>query len=492
MMRMKRYLGAIIVALSSALALAKSSERLFVAPVYVEFTSSSNEEFANEVQELRRRIGESASVQVGFSAFLNMQFEPVDMNKPVDASVLQPTFDELEKIVTRARSYKLPIHVSIASGFFHGYNALRESAIRADVRNAQWFSDGSISDPTETIVDGQIPRSAWVTPSRYAQPMRQRIQESAQLLGQRLAETMRRNPETLLSISGDTEVELSYAQNLDATGSARSGGQIVFADYSPFTVAEFRDWIRSTRYAGDASPATDDNHDGHIFNRDFGQQFRTWRLRYFDESGAIPFERYRAMTEKLPTSGASFIDGGFDAPRRTARDNAFWKAWEDFRVRVVSNFVRDFAVWITDGSRIPPSRFYTHQIPADYLFGGKDPARLATSASPLETAFIAGTGSPGITLFNTYNGKNHLKTSSPSMFKTLQQAGSYWGILEYGPSVPAVGDENYYLSELRTLYSFHPTIIAPFAWTNSDEHKVYRIQNTPYERALRKFVQEAR
>src|SRR5262245_36786475 len=103
MMRMKRYLGAIIVALSSAIALAESSERLFVAPVYVEFTSSSNEEFAKEVQELRRRIGESASVQVGFSAFLNMQFEPVDMNRPVAASVLQPTFDELEKIVTRAR-----------------------------------------------------------------------------------------------------------------------------------------------------------------------------------------------------------------------------------------------------------------------------------------------------------------------------------------------------------------------------------------------------
>jgi hypothetical protein len=488
---MKGYLGAVVVALVSVHALAQSSEPLFIAPVYVEFTSSSNEEFANEVQELRRRIGESAGVQVGFSAFLNMQFRAVDFNRPIDASVLKPTLDELDKIVTRARSQKLPIHISIASGFFHGYNTLRESAIRADVRNAQWFSDGSIADPKETVDLQGVPHSAWMTPSRYAQPMRARMQESVRLVGQQLAEAMLKNPETVLSVSGDTEVELSFAQNLDPEGRGREGGQVLFADYSPFMVAEFRDWLRNTKYAADASPATDDNHDGHTFNQDFGQQFRTWRLRYFDESGAIPYERYRAMTQKLPATGPNFIDGGFDAPRRPARGSPFWKAWEEFRVRVVSNFVHDFAGWVTDGSRIPPSRFYTHQIPADYLFGGRDVVRLETSASPLETAFIAGTGSPGITVFNTYNGKTHMKTSSPSMFKTLQKAGAYWGILEYGPSVPAVGDENYYLAELRTLYSFHPTIIAPFAWTNSDEHQPHRIQNTAYERALRKFVQEA-
>ena len=77
------------------------------------------------------------------------------------------------------------------------------------------------------------------------------------------------------------------------------------------------------------------------------------------------------------------------------------------------------------------------------------------------------------------------------MFKRLQQAGN-WAILEYSPSVPAVADEDHYLRELRALYSYHPSVIVPFAWTNADVHKIYRIQNTAYERALRKFVQEAR
>src|SRR5262249_2337844 len=154
----------------------------------------------------------------------------------------------------------------------------RESAIRADVRNAQWFADGSISDPKETIALEDIPHSAWMTPSRYAQPMRARMQESVRLVGQQLAEAMRKNPETLLSVSGDTEVELSFARNLDPEGRGREDGQVLFADYSPFMVAEFRDWLRNTKYVDDASPNTDDNHDGHTFNQDFGQQFRTWRL----------------------------------------------------------------------------------------------------------------------------------------------------------------------------------------------------------------------
>jgi hypothetical protein len=313
-----------------------------------------------------------------------------------------------------------------------------------------------------------------------------------QILGDRLATAMEQSPEALLNISGDTEVEFSFARNLDSDGRRRAGGQAFQADYSPFMVAEFRDWLRNNRYARDASPDSDDDHDGHTLNKDFAQQFRTWQLRYFEKSGAIPYAQYRSMAEKLPKSGPYFIDGGFDAPRSADQLGAFWKAWQEFRIRVISNYNVDFGKWITAGSRIPASRFYTHQIPAEYLFGGVDGARLATSASPLETAFIPGIGSPGVTVFDTYNGRAHSKTSNAAMFKRLQQAGGNWGILEYSPSVPAVNDDEHYLRELRALYSFRPSIIVPFAWTNAEVHKIYRIQNTAYERALRKFIQEAR
>jgi hypothetical protein len=482
----------IILAFISVAVFARASEPLFIAPLYPEYTLISAQEFASEVAELRRRIPESPAVQVGFSVFLNIRFSQADLNTPIDIRRIQPTLNDLELIIQRARLHKLPIHISIASGFFHDHNALREAAIRADVRNAQWFSDGWIAAPEEIGRAGDIPRSVWVTPSRYAETLRRRMQESVRIVGERLAATMEQNPETLLSISGDTEVELSFARNLDSEGRRRNGGQALLADYSPFMIAEFRDWLRAGRYRGDDSPASDDDHDGHTFNRDYRQQFRTWRLRYFDESGPIPYDQYRAMNEKLPAAGRYFVQGGFDAPRQAAPGDPFWKAWQDFRTRAVSNFVRDFGEWITAGSRIPASRFYTHQIPAEYLFDGKDSARFDTSASPLQTAIIPGLGSPGITVFDTYNGKTHAKTSNAAMFKRLEQLATHWGILEYSPSVPAVSDENHYLDALRMVNSFHPAIIAPFAWTNAEQHKLYRIQNTAYERALRKFVQETR
>jgi hypothetical protein len=491
--QMKRQLILGLIVLCCSLAFARADQPLLIAPLYVEYVSSSTEQFATEVKELRRRIGEGTGVRVGFATFLNVEFTRPDLNKPIDSAALQRTLSDIDLIMDRARSSGLPVHISIQSGFFHGVNALREAAIRDDVRNAQWFSDGSISNPVEITRRGQIPRSAWITPSRYAQTMRQRIRESALIIGNKLAVAMQQNPNTLLNISGDSEVELSFERYLDPNGRPRQDGVVLLADYSPFMVAEFRDSLRKTRYVGDASPATDDDHDGHTFNKDFRQEFRSWKLRYFNESGPIPYDQYRSMTEKLPQSGPYFIDGGFDAPRAAGvNQNPLWKAWEEFRISVIKSYVRDFAKWITVESGVPVSRFYTHQIPADYLFGGKDTSRLATSASPLETALLPGIASAGVTVFDSYNGKTHSRTSSSALFKRLQQASANWGILEYSPSVPAFDDEDYYLNELRRLYSYHPAVIVPFAWTNDDQHKLYRIQNTAYERALRKFVQEVR
>ena len=144
------------------------TEPLFIAPLYPEYTLVSPEEFAREVAELKRRLGESSGVHIGFSAFLNVEFRELDFSKPIGAAALQPTMDQLRLILSRARANKLPIHISISTGFFHGYNRLREAAIRKDVRNAQWFSDGWIADPQELSSTSDIPRAAWITPSRYA------------------------------------------------------------------------------------------------------------------------------------------------------------------------------------------------------------------------------------------------------------------------------------------------------------------------------------
>jgi hypothetical protein len=295
-------------------------------------------------------------------------------------------------------------------------------------------------------------------------------------------------PDTLLSISGDVEVELTFERNLEEGERRRRESGVFYADYSPFMIAEFRDSLRDTRYAGDLTPASDDNRDGRTFNKDYDQQFKTWALRHFNDSGPIPYEQYAAMAPKLPRSGPYYIADGFDAPRVPQPGKSLWEEWKRFREQVISNYVRDFTVWLAAESQIPASRIYTHQIPAEFLFGQIRNIRIETSASGVKSAFVQPIASPGVTAYNTYSGQRHSKTATPALFDVLAQSGLHWGILEYNPSVPAIDDEHYYMEELRQLAAYRPRLIVPFAWTNLNEHSRYRIQDTAFERALQDFV----
>jgi hypothetical protein len=177
-----------------------------------------------------------------------------------------------------------------------------------------------------------------------------------------------------------------------------------------------------------------------------------------------------------------------------------------FRKEVIGNYVRDFASWITTSYassgirfRVPASRFYSHQIPADYLFGSQDSLRLRTSASPVRTAFVFPAGSTGVTVFNTFDGRRHKKTGAPALFDVVSRASANWGIFEYNPSVPigaagysgkkASSDIFYYLAELRTLNAFHPHVIVPFAWTDVPSQQNLNIQKSTFEIALHRFIQ---
>lgn len=459
---------------------------LVLAPLYVKYTTDSEAEFSSQVRDLKANIGGGPGVLVGFASFLRMTYPA------------EPMLDTLDTIVERARTHQIVAHVSIISGFFHDTNNLRASAILQDVRNAQWFSDGWIAEPSTLSDASTVPPGIWITPSRYARPLRARMEEGARALGSRVAALMAKNPDVLVSVSGDAEVEFSYERNIEGGERRVARATPVYADYSPFMIEEFRDWIRATRYAGDLTPATDNNRDGRTFNRDYKQSFATWRLRFYDGSGPIPFADYVGFKEKLPSRGAFFIEGGFDAPRQEKPGDALWAAWTRFRKQAIANYVRDFATWITTSPdtetrrTVPANRFYSHQIPADFLFGDSNSLRLKTSASYLETAVIAPVGSAGVTVFNTYDGKNHKKTGTDALFRKLSAAN--WGILEYNPSVPIrtaqepSTDVDYYLGELKNLRRYHPHVIVPFAWTNEPGLKGYRIQGRAFEAALKRFV----
>jgi len=480
---------------------ARFDDSLFVAPHYVEYLSDTDQRFGLQVAELKRRIGSAPHALVGFATGLTIQLPAVDLDQPLTKSQMRSTLDLIDRVVERARANNVAVHLTLMSGFFHGMNDLRPAAIRQDVRNAQWFADGWIADPASAD-SADVPPGAWITPSRYARLLRARLEEGTRIVGSRLAAHMMEHPNTLLTISGDGEVEFSFERS--NPGGERVAAQPQYADYSPFMIAEFRDWIQHRNYLGDRSPSTDDDRDGHTFNADFKTSFTSWRLRYFDSSGPISYSRYRAMTEKLPRGGSDFLEGGFDAPRVQRPGDRYWELWMQFRREVIANYVHDFASWMTTSPApdsaftIPASRFYSHQIPADFLFGQKKNQRLESSASPATTALIAPVGSVGVTAFNTFDGRNHSRTATEELFKLLSTSSSHWGIFEYNLSVPAgagingrpSSDMDYYMAELRKLYEYRPHVIVPFAWAESPDLKNMNIQNSMFEVALSHFIAE--
>ncbi len=79
---------------------------------------------------------------------------------------------------------------------------------------------------------------------------------------------------------------------------------------------------------------------------------------------------------------------------------------------------------------------FSHQIPAEFLFEQADNVRVHTSASSLETAFAAPFGSPGVTAYNVFDGKRHLRTVTKPLLSQLRERSANWAILEYNPSAP--------------------------------------------------------
>lgn len=411
--------------------------------------------------------------RIGFTTYY-----PIDLPWTADLSapvLTSPSRDVLETILARLDEDGLVYHVSTMLGMSRFF-WLYDEAKRDDRRNAQWFSDNLALPPGRK--EKFIPGEAWVTPSRYARKLRRHMEAKCRAFARMFAELRATYPHTLISASGDAEAELDEAR---ADHTKPLDAQII-ADYSPFAVLEFRDWLLRTGlyaqdgpYAGQGYKRKKKKEDfeqgpGALtpanlarFNATFGTSFTTWNLRYYhwslddpidDDPRAIKFKKYKKKKkfEPMPTKGAQYIPGGFDAPRSTkVPSKKFWKLWRKFRERMITNFARDVATWMTTpdpltASRIEPDRWYTHQIPANYLNGTypgapNPPVRLRTSASPLASAFIPPElGSAGVTILDRYElngfgppgGYNRTSAYALDAIEALNVPN--WGIPEYAPS----------------------------------------------------------
>jgi len=478
---------------------------MYILPNWLNYQGASDAVFDEEVRQLRSRIGEGRYVRVGFTVYIFISMEnwyvDVDDQAAVDRE-LQQTFDQMDRAVARARIANIPVCLSLLTAIRGRYDPAQRSSEREDRRNMQWYADNELA-------------RGWWTHSRYARKLR-RVQEAyIRAVGRHLAGLMAQYPGTVVAASGDGEVELSY-DRAPAGDPAYANRPAVLADYSPFAVAEFRDWLRhgglyadgqpfagqgyehGARYKGDRSPADDTNRDGHTLNGDFGTRFTSWDLRYFDwnlddnpdaDPHAIPASVYESLTwNPMPDAGPD----RFDAPRGQQPGQPFWEVWNLFRQTMVWRHNRDFARWITTspdpatGLTVPAERWFSDQIPADYLFGGT-PAnpneRLESSASPWWTADISPYGAVGVTAFNVVLGGT-LYPTLRNVAPVIAERKVRWGVLEYHPSVPTSNLLSAYFDDVAVLERYRPAVIVPIFWGDA----YYQIQNTPFEQALRELV----
>ncbi len=471
----------------------------YMLPLYRDYQTASQDVFAEQVRQLRQRFPEGTLVRVGFAVYIDVEMTDwaVATNDPASVhAALASTIQRIDNAIARAQSVDppLPICLSFLTPIRSAVDQAQAASQVEDRRNMQWYSDNGMA-------------AGWWTYSRYARKSR-RVQEAyIREFGRVVAARMQQYPDLVVAATGDGELELSLDRDP------------ILADYSPFTVAEFRDWLHHEGlyadggvFAGQGSPTRYATLDA--LRNAFGSSatFTTWDLKYGNWSladavdgdpNAVPESQYNAAAW-----APSVIAGGFDAPRVRNLSDPWWQLWVTFKATMLWRHNTDFAKWMTSsadattGATVPIDRWYSDQIPADYLFGNTPDNpnwRYETSASAHWTADVWPYGGMGITAFNVNHEYDRDGAGQPVCASTslacfnrtlvnvapvLAARNRRWAITEWNPSAPPATSTVIYDQEMAVVEQYRPSVLIPYAW-DSDTH---RLLDTGFETALRSLL----
>ncbi|MCP4216162.1 MAG: BACON domain-containing protein, partial [bacterium] len=504
-------------------------------------------EDASEINYIKDLFGDGLYTNLLFSSFYN-----VDMAWNANINSIGNSIDSfktrVDRMITFAKTYKVGIHITLNYGLARKTTLYSDSKIE-DIRNAQWYNDNNFSSSAQqsrtgadasteggsatnlnlveeyengadiNAADSVINKYVAGTLSRYARKVRAHLNAKVTAGFAYLVQVQNANPDVHLIISAPGETELNYYRINDSVYM-----QDYFCDYSPFAIAEFRDWIRheglyasGSTYAGEGYASGGSRYQGTSglsnFNSDFGTSFTSWDLKYYNWSlsdaldtdytdasnpdpNIIPVSQY-SYGGMMPTSGSKYISGGFDAPRvmQEPGAGAYYDLWETFRQELVGNFVKDMADIARSGG-FTKSKYYTHQIPGDYLFNTRpnDPAipmlnpRYYSSASPLSTADAYSDIGLGITVYDINFGTWFARTSLYSV-EAANVLSDNWAALEYNPEViptsisATLSSVSVLYDEILRLYNSNPHLISLYQWEGSE----YVFKGTNRETAAKQF-----
>ncbi|MCP4216278.1 MAG: BACON domain-containing protein, partial [bacterium] len=510
----------------------------------------------SELNYLNSRFGKGLYAPLCITTFNSVEMA-WDVNPASAASNIQAFKDKVDTMVQKAVEHGVGLHVTIVYGLSRD-TSLYTGAKEEDIRNGMWFSDNNLVGENQFTSDSAGPlrgtthAGTWkfeygaaasrqahdstagngtlnmnavlATFSRYARKLRNHLSAKVEAGFAYLKQKQEQYPSLLLVVSAPGEAEM----NVHPVNTGLMADY--FCDFSPFAVLEFRDWIMhgglyaagqpyaGQGYSGGGSKYQDES--GRLqFNQDFGTAFNTWDLKYYNwslsdpvdtvyndgtnpDTSAIPVGQYY-FNQMMPAGGSHYITGGFDPPRvmRQKEENAFWDLFMTFRETMVLHQVQDIATLLKN-SGLDTSRYYTHQIPADYLFGSSpwEPefeylnARYYSSASPLWTADAYSNTGMGITMYDINFGSWYARTTA-YVLPEVSALSDNWGAMEYNPEIVPDGYgvtintvENIYLQFMR-VYDASVHFIGFFQWIGTSQNQ---FKGTNREEAAKQFFDAIR
>lgn len=503
---------------------------------------------AAEIDYIKSQFGGGMYAPLSFSSFLgvNMGWR----NNPTSADNSIRSFkNTVDKLVKNARAQDVGIHIILTFGLSRD-SVFYHDAWTEDIRNAQWYNDNNMASrlqleagsasqrktgtfsPNELLTHhtagyNNDSAAAWgmnkfvyTTFSRYARKLRKHLEAKVQAVAGYLTQARDANPDLLIIVSAPGEAELN-ANRINQNPAL----QYLFCDYSPFALLEFRDWIR---HQGMYGPGGAYDGQGYInggsryqgargldhFNADFGTSFSTWELKYYHwslsdpvdidytdavnpDGSAIPFSAF-TFDGMMPTSGAGYISGGFDPPRVMKKNgvDTFYDLWHKFREMMVFHYVKDMAKLFRQ-SGFPKDRYFSHQIPSDYLWGTRPGnaqipylnPRYYASASPLWTADVYDDIGIGVTMYDINFGSHYSRTTQYAVPAIAAMSGN-WGVMEYNPEITTsndpdgIGTVNTIYNSMLEVYNNGAHMVNFFKWEGPVSLK-FKGNNREY--AVKKF-----
>lgn len=367
----------------------------------------------------------------------------------------------------------------------------------ADRRARQWNQRNEIVDEATANEKGN-PADADHTPSYYS---RETWEGMFTYLRNSAKDYVRRKEAERFTIfAGPNEFEYVFF-----------GGDAWYADYSPFAVAEFRDWLTHRGYfdkgqplegkgrpggqefADDPSPARAKGSNK-SFNATYGTDFTTWELKYWD-TDRFPDSLPRTA-KGMPAKGETgFIEGGFDCPR--APGQPMWGHYQNnspdapgYRQWRIADALREMLRVAVEECGVPKADIWTRQHGCAYRTSGVEHAH--TSLAPWMNA------TPYNNIgFNLYGMPRDAKVWA-AVQQLAQDTGCDWGSFECHPSAFEVNKLSTaeYLQALNLFWDYGARYVRCVTWlgnnTGKSEHGMaagtMRIRDTPFEPAIKEFL----